>query len=231
MSFGIYKQGQGYWVRTMTAVFAGILFLVAAAWAWDQAQSIDLPPKAYELSIEMRTEGQTVPSAGANVVLEREGTDGSMQRLATAIVSGYGAATRMQGTLTVTQIQMLDETASISQADRVAVDDMSAPFVAQVTGRLAIPLIPDLYLQAAVAGAIIFVGAIVIYWLVGVRHGTVDFLVATDGEMKKVNWSTRKEIIGSTQVVIVAAILIASILFIIDLAFSNFFKLIGVLEG
>ena len=37
----------------------------------------------------------------------------------------------------------------------------------------------------------------------------VDFLIATDSEMKKVNWTSRKELIGSTKVVIVFMFLIA----------------------
>ena len=48
--------------------------------------------------------------------------------------------------------------------------------------------------------------------------------------MRKVNWSTRKEIIGSTQVVIVAAFLLAAFLFGIDTAFAKFFQIIGVIE-
>src|SRR4051812_12203781 len=38
VSFGIYKHGQGYWVRMMTAVMAGIMFLSCAAWAWGQLE-------------------------------------------------------------------------------------------------------------------------------------------------------------------------------------------------
>jgi hypothetical protein len=34
MNLGIYKASQGYWVRAMTAVMAGALFLAGAAWAW-----------------------------------------------------------------------------------------------------------------------------------------------------------------------------------------------------
>ena len=36
---------------------------------------------------------------------------------------------------------------------------------------------------------------------------TVDFMIATEGEMKKVNWSTRREILGSTWVVIAVTML------------------------
>jgi preprotein translocase SecE subunit len=58
----------------------------------------------------------------------------------------------------------------------------------------------------------------------------VDFLIATDSEMKKVNWTTRKELIGSTKVVIFFVLLIAALLFTLDLVFGYFFQLIKVLE-
>lgn len=60
------------------------------------------------------------------------------------------------------------------------------------------------------------------------RH--VDFLIATDSEMKKVNWTTRKELIGSTKVVIIFVILISLFLFLLDVLFGYFFQLIRVLE-
>ncbi|MBL8964243.1 MAG: preprotein translocase subunit SecE [Phycisphaerae bacterium] len=55
-------------------------------------------------------------------------------------------------------------------------------------------------------------------------------MIATDGEMKKVNWSTRREVLGSTWVVIGACFLIATFLFIVDIAFSSFFEFVGLLK-
>ncbi|MCB9836008.1 MAG: preprotein translocase subunit SecE [Phycisphaera sp.] len=63
------------------------------------------------------------------------------------------------------------------------------------------------------------------------QRNSVNFLIATDGEMKKVNWSTRKEVQGSTMVVVIASFLLAMLIFVIDYGFGAFFKLIGVLEG
>ena len=56
-------------------------------------------------------------------------------------------------------------------------------------------------------------------------------MIATEGEMKKVNWSTRREILGSTKVVIVSVIILSMILFLVDVAFMGFFILIGVLKS
>jgi len=58
-----------------------------------------------------------------------------------------------------------------------------------------------------------------------------DFMIATEGEMKKVNWSSRKEIIGSTKVVILFTLLMAMFLFSVDLGFQKFFQIIGILKG
>ena len=59
------------------------------------------------------------------------------------------------------------------------------------------------------------------------RPGMADFLIATEGEMKKVSWSRRKEVIGSTKIVIVTTAILASILFAVDVLLIFFFKWIG----
>lgn len=69
-----------------------------------------------------------------------------------------------------------------------------------------------------------------LYVLVGVRSRSVDFLVATEAEMKKVNWSTRREIFGSTIVVILLAAGIAGFCKIFDLLFYWIFSSIRVLD-
>ena len=67
-------------------------------------------------------------------------------------------------------------------------------------------------------------------WRLTNKPANVDFLIATDSEMKKVNWTSRKELFGSTRVVIVFMFLIATVLFVFDLFFGYFFYLIGVLH-
>ncbi len=67
-------------------------------------------------------------------------------------------------------------------------------------------------------------------WRLMNKPSNADFLIATDGEMKKVNWTSRRELIGSTKVVIIFMFLIAFILFFIDIIFGYFFQLIRVLD-
>jgi preprotein translocase subunit SecE len=71
---------------------------------------------------------------------------------------------------------------------------------------------------------------IVGYHLVGRKPGSVEFLIAVEGEMKKVNWSSRREIAGSTYVVIGFVIIIGLIAFTFDSIFQWLFIQGGVLE-
>lgn len=68
------------------------------------------------------------------------------------------------------------------------------------------------------------------WWIIN-RPNNADFLIATDTEMKKVNWTSREELIGSTKVVILFMFLIAIILFVIDILFGYIFYYAGVLRA
>ncbi|MFG0330574.1 MAG: preprotein translocase subunit SecE [Phycisphaerales bacterium] len=87
------------------------------------------------------------------------------------------------------------------------------------------------YIQATGAVTLLLVLAVVTYYFYGAHRQTVEFFIATEGEMKKVNWSTRREIVGSTWVVVIVSVSIAIILFVVDVLFSSFFKQVGVLHS
>jgi len=63
-----------------------------------------------------------------------------------------------------------------------------------------------------------------------VSRPSSDFMIATGGEMKKVSWSSKREIIGSTKVVILFTVLMALFLFLVDLAFQTMFSGMGILK-
>lgn len=134
MALQVYKQGQGYWTRLMSAIGGGTIVLMGAAWLWDQLGAL-------------RLESNTI------------------------------------------------------------------------------------YVQAGVSVAIVALFGWLIFRIVYGRQKSGDFLIATEGEMKKVNWSTRKEIVGSTWVVIGLTFFIAVLIAILDGAFSQFFRLVNVLQG
>ncbi len=51
----------------------------------------------------------------------------------------------------------------------------------------------------------------------------VDFLVATESEMKKVSWSSKAELVGSTIVVIATVVLLAVFIFLCDVSLRYLF--------
>tara|TARA_X000000368_G_scaffold403075_1_gene377644 strand:- start:1498 stop:1908 length:411 start_codon:yes stop_codon:yes gene_type:complete len=135
MSVGIYKQGQGYWVRLMSAIGFGLLVMMGAVWIWDQLGGVRI--------------GEVEP----------------------------------------------------------------------------------VYVQGGVAVSVVAVCGLIGFHLIGRRAKLVEFMIATEGEMRKVNWSTRREIVGSTILVILLTLFIAIFCQIADLAFSAFFQWADVLQS
>jgi preprotein translocase subunit SecE len=68
---------------------------------------------------------------------------------------------------------------------------------------------------------------LLIFWIVN-KPKLADFMIAAEGEIKKVSWASRAEIISSTMVVIGVVILMSSLLFLADLFFK--FVMIEVLK-
>src|SRR5688572_11350610 len=79
-----------------------------------------------------------------------------------------------------------------------------------------------------IAGLLIAYGAFV--WYMMNKPANADFLIATDSEMKKVNWTSKKELFGSTKVVIFFMFLIAFLLFAFDIVFGYLFYFLDVLK-
>jgi preprotein translocase SecE subunit len=80
-----------------------------------------------------------------------------------------------------------------------------------------------------VAGGFLLIYTAVALYMMN-KPANVDFLIATDSEMKKVNWTSRKELIGSTKIVVIFMLLIAFFLFSVDWIFHLLFFLIHVLK-
>jgi preprotein translocase SecE subunit len=135
MSIGIYKQGQGYWVRLMSAIGFGLFVMMGVDWIWDQLGSVQI---------------------------------GNLETV---------------------------------------------------------------FVQAGVSVFVVLIGGLIGYQLIGRKPKLVDFMIATEGEMRKVNWSTKREIVGSTILVILLTLFIAIFCQIADLGFSAFFRWFGVLDS
>ena len=119
---GIYKKGQGYWTRLMSAIALGMVVLLGVVWLWDLLQ--------------------------------------------------------------------------------------------------VVPIDQPVYLQAGASVTMIAAFGLIGFYLIGVKPRVVDFMIATEGEMKKVNWSSRREILGSTWVVIGLTLFIALFCFSCDTVFG-----------
>jgi len=87
-----------------------------------------------------------------------------------------------------------------------------------------------IYIEGMVGGLVFLLFGGLVYYFVYHKPSTSEFLIATEGEMRKVNWSTRREIFGSTVVVILISFSIAILLLVSDVLFSAFFRFIGVLK-
>jgi len=70
----------------------------------------------------------------------------------------------------------------------------------------------------------VFAGlGVLIYWLLN-KPSLADFMIAAEGELKKVNWSSRREIVVSTVVVIVVVVAMAVLLGATDMIFQLVFR-------
>jgi preprotein translocase SecE subunit len=107
------------------------------------------------------------------------------------------------------------------------IDSVSAPVRAEAVNHAS-----ALARNATLAICAAFlVGFALMTFLLMNKPTNADFMIATDSEMKKVNWTSRKELIGSTKVVIAFMFLIAFLLFGFDVVFGYFFKMLTVLKA
>lgn len=107
---------------------------------------------------------------------------------------------------------------------------MGAVWLWNVLKTMHVAGIEPVYFAGGGALLMCALGGFMIYQYIGRKQNVVDFMIAVEGEMKKVNWSTRKEILGSTWVVIGFTIIIAIFCFVIDLGYASFFRAINVLD-
>jgi preprotein translocase SecE subunit len=225
MGIGIYKPGQGYWVRVLSAAFAGVLLLAGSAWLWNQLESAAswIPTRAWTISTSQPAEF-AVPGSQVTLIGPAASTGETGASIGTATVR----TTLERGV----ELESLNLNAGADASQINAIASPAGGSSIPVRGNpIAIRAFEPLYIQAAGVSLLLLIGAILIFWLVASKASTSEFLIATDGEMKKVNWSTRRDVIASTWVVILWSVLIATGLFFVDTAFATFFRFIGVLQS
>ncbi|HUT59526.1 MAG TPA: preprotein translocase subunit SecE [Phycisphaerae bacterium] len=84
------------------------------------------------------------------------------------------------------------------------------------------------YVKFGVPALLVAALAWLVFWIVN-RPSSADFMIATESEMKKVSWSSRKEVVGSTKVVIITTFIMAAILFSVDVLFTLIFSRLGIM--
>ena len=228
MAVGLYKPGQGYWTRVLTATAIGILTLATAAWAFRQMTVVadKLPRNVWVMGLQSVT--GSAPAPGSEISIIGVAPTGAREGevIGTATVKSWDSSSQQ---LRVDSFQTSKTGSDPSLAGAVKATGFNAEVKPRSTSGL--PSIAPELLSGGAAAVIILIGFIVAYYFCAMKPAAVEFLISTDMEMKKVNWSTQKDIISSTWVVIFAAVLLAATLFLVDLGFQQFFKAIGVLVG
>ena len=79
------------------------------------------------------------------------------------------------------------------------------------------------YLVYGIPAVVFTVLGVAVFFYVN-KPNVVDFLVATETEMKKVSWSSRAELVGSTAVVIVTVFALALFIYFADYILIYVFK-------
>jgi preprotein translocase subunit SecE len=79
-----------------------------------------------------------------------------------------------------------------------------------------------LWVERMVPAGLFVALSLLVSWMVN-KPSVADFMIAAEGEMKKVSWSSRAEIVVSTIVVIVVVVFMAVLLGVSDIGFELFF--------
>ena len=86
----------------------------------------------------------------------------------------------------------------------------------------------NIWVETLVPAGLCVVLGFLIYWLMN-KPNFADFLIAAEGEIKKVSWSSRKEIAVSTFIVIFVVTSMTVMLFAADFVFKYLFmEIIGI---
>jgi preprotein translocase subunit SecE len=80
-----------------------------------------------------------------------------------------------------------------------------------------------MWVATMVPAGLFVILSLLIFWLVN-KPSVANFMIAAEGEMKKVSWSSRQEIVVSTSIVIVVVIVMATLLGTTDFGFTLFFN-------
>jgi len=117
------------------------------------------------------------------------------------------------------------------EARKAIIDAAQTPGASpKVTARRINALSYAVHVQLGVPILLFAAAAFGIFRLVN-HERFADFLIATESEMKKVSWSSRAELVGSTIVVIVTVLVMAMYIFGVDTVLMTGLRWIGILAS
>ena len=83
----------------------------------------------------------------------------------------------------------------------------------------------NIWLYTLVPSGVCAAIALLIFWLVN-KPNIADFMIAAEGEIKKVSWSSRREIVASTTIVIGVVLSMGVMLVGVDALFRGLFEFV-----
>lgn len=93
----------------------------------------------------------------------------------------------------------------------------------KLTANINVSETTGLWITITVPLAVFGLIALALYWLIN-KPNVADFLISAEGELKKVSFSSKREIAVSTFVVIIVVFLMAGMLGLADFCFNLFFS-------
>ncbi len=84
-------------------------------------------------------------------------------------------------------------------------------------------VIDNIWVGSLVPAGVCLVCGLLLFWLVN-KPSVADFMISAEGEIKKVSWSSRREIFFSTIIVICVVAIMAMMLWATDMAFQFLFR-------
>jgi preprotein translocase subunit SecE len=84
-------------------------------------------------------------------------------------------------------------------------------------------VIDNIWVGSLVPVGVCLVFGLLLFWLVN-KPSVADFMISAEGEIKKVSWSSRREIFFSTIIVICVVAIMAMMLWATDMVFQLLFR-------
>ena len=225
---GLYKRNQGRLARQLTGAAVA---LIIGLGAWKLSQGILTGYVNSYVAVEV-----VYTATEKNSSFDKTVQDTANEHDPASIV-GIDSFTEGQRTLEV----LLPTSAYFETVDDILVDKRILANKIQNQLKAAGPSVPELqvsvfdrdypvlWITYGIPFVIFAGGAWIAYRLVNYPK-YVDFLVSVEAEIDKVTWASRQQLYRYTVVVVATMFLMGIVLFVYDVFWQKFFKLIGFLQ-